>query len=95
MCTCCVTWLCKRLLPRAEKGRLAWPLNGVRLAIALAVWRAGKGDRKALNGKGPVAMNQARLVHVLLLTPVQTAREPYTFEASPLGVRPVVIDLFP
>ena len=71
------------------------PLNGVRLAITLAVWRAGKGDRKALNGKGPVAMNQARLVQVLLLTPVQTEREPYTFEASPLGVHPEAADLFP
>ncbi|OLP85167.1 hypothetical protein AK812_SmicGene33875 [Symbiodinium microadriaticum] len=51
------------------QSRAAMPLTQLR-----PCWepnRRGGGDRKSLNGKGAVDMNLAKVVHVLLLTPVQ------------------------
>ena len=73
------------------------PFHGLRLGITLGVWRAGRGggDRKSLNGKGAVDMNLAKVVHVLLLTPVQVEKAPYCFQASLLGCSPVFVTPVP
>ena len=75
----------------------AGPFHGLRLGITLGVWRAGRGsgDRKSLSGKGAVDMNLAKVVHVLLLTPVQVEQAPYCFQASILGCSPMCVTPVP
>ncbi|CAE7286384.1 unnamed protein product [Symbiodinium sp. CCMP2592] len=61
-------------------------LNGMRLAVVVASWRAARGNgKKALNGKGALPITAASCLHVVLLEPEQFQKEPYVFSASTLS----------